>query len=313
MVPMRSIFEALGASVQWTESTQTVMATRSATNVQLTIGQQAAQVNGRTIGLDVPAMIYGGSTMVPLRFVSEALGADVRWSEATQTVSMFTTGAASNYQPVQMQPVRVQPVTVRMLFLIPIGTVVPVSLDRSLNSATTRAGDRFTVTVWSSRSGDAEFPRGTRLVGTVAGVQRATVRRPGILDLSFREARLPDGSAVRIYGSVISLDDRTVNRPSRGRLVAMESPTSNNRQKMIGIGAGAGMIIGKVLDQNVIVGGLLGAAAGYAYSRYTADTTRPRDVVVRAGTVFGVRMDRDVRYSAPVTFVTDRNAYYSNH
>lgn len=91
--------------------------------------------------------------------------------------------------------------------------------------------------------------------------------------------------------------------------MATVKPTSDNRLKMIGIGAGAGLIIGKLLDQNLIVGGLLGAAAGYFYSEYKKDKVTPTNVTVKPGTVFGVRMDRDVTYSAPAAFVTVRNSY----
>lgn len=301
MVPMRSIFEALGASVQWNASTQTVVARRDATDVKLTIGELDAQVNGQSIPLDVPAMIYRGSTMVPLRFVSESLGADVRWSEASQTVSIFTNDA-NNYQPAGLQTV-----------VIPLGMVIPVTLNTPLSSATNNVGDPFSVTVRSNQTGDAEFPLGTQIAGVVLGVQRAGGGEPGILDLSFREARLPDGSECRIDGSLISLDDKSVTRSSDGRLVATVKPTSNNRLKMIGIGAGAGLIIGKLLDQNLIVGGLLGAAAGYFYNELTRDKTTPTDVVVKPGTVFGVRMDRDVTYNAPQAFVTARNGYLNTH
>jgi len=307
MVPMRAIFEALGANVQWSDATQTVTATRGSTDVRLTIGETEAQVNGRTVALDVPAMVRRGSTMVPLRFVSEALGADVQWSEATQTVSISTNGAPNNNQT-NVAPNNDQQYGTQTV-VIPLGTVVPVSLDGALNSSTARVGDRFSVTVQSNQNGDAEFPRGTRITGTLVGVQKASSGQPGMLDLSFRQAQLPDGSTVTTNGSLISLDDKTVTRSSDGRLVATVKPTNDNRLKMIGIGAGAGLIIGKLLDKSVIVGGLLGAAAGYFYNEYSKDKVQPTDVVVNSGTVFGVRFDSDLAYNAPTAFVTARNAY----
>lgn len=298
MVPMRSIFEALGASVQWTDSTQTVVAVRNATKVQLTIGELSALVNGQSVALDVPAMMYRGSTMVPLRFVSESLGADVRWNDATQTVSIFTNGTPTTDQPAVLQSVA-----------IPLGTVIPVSLNKALSSATSHVGDGFSVRVVGTQNGDAEFPLGTEMTGTVVGVQKLSGGQPGILDLNFNQARLPGGQTVRITGSLISLDDQTVTRTADGRLVAKATPSSNNRLKMIGIGTGAGLIIGKLLDKSLIVGGLLGAAAGYLYDQYTTKDAPARDVVVNPGTVFGVRMDRAVRYNAPEAYVTARTAY----
>jgi len=98
MVPLRGIFESLGARVDWNESQQSISATRGNTEVQLAIGNQNATVNGRNVYLDTPAMILHGSTMVPLRFVSESLGADVKWFDATQTVAI-STGTGGQYYP----------------------------------------------------------------------------------------------------------------------------------------------------------------------------------------------------------------------
>jgi hypothetical protein len=309
MVPMRSIFEALGARVQWTEATQTVLATRDTTRVQLTIGELTALVNDHSVPLDVPAMMYRGSTMVPLRFVSEAMGADVRWSGADQKVSIFTSdtpyaniGTWNPYQASNLQTIA-----------IPLGTVIPVSLDQSLSSATNKVGDAFSVTVKSAKDGDAEFPLGTQFIGRVVDVQKTGSGQPGILDLQFRQARLPAGSIVTIDGSLISLDDKSVTRSADGRLVTTVKPTKDNRLQMIGIGVGAGLLIGKLLDQNLIIGGLLGGAAGYLYNEYTKDKVPPTDVVVAPGTIFGVRMDRDVRYGAPQTYVAARDEYGLAH
>ncbi|OPY55857.1 MAG: Protease inhibitor precursor [Pelotomaculum sp. PtaU1.Bin035] len=86
MVPLRGIFEAIGATVTWDAQTQTVKAAKGNTTIQLKIGDSAAYKNGQAIILDSPPQILNGSTMVPVRFVSEALGAEVKWDEATQTV-----------------------------------------------------------------------------------------------------------------------------------------------------------------------------------------------------------------------------------
>jgi alpha-tubulin suppressor-like RCC1 family protein len=85
LVPLRAIFEALGAMVFWDQSTQTVTAYASDT-IKLTIGSDAMFKNNEQIKLDVPAKIIGGKTMVPVRAVAEALGAEVEWDGKTQTV-----------------------------------------------------------------------------------------------------------------------------------------------------------------------------------------------------------------------------------
>jgi competence protein ComEC len=91
LVPLRAIFESLGAVVIWDDPTQTVTATKAGTEIKLTLGQAIAYKNGSPVALAVPAESINDRTMVPLRFVSEALGAQVDWDEATQTITISST------------------------------------------------------------------------------------------------------------------------------------------------------------------------------------------------------------------------------
>ncbi|MGG4344104.1 stalk domain-containing protein [Paenibacillus lautus] len=91
MLPMRSIFEALDASVKWNQKTQTVTATKNGTTVILKINSKTATINNKTVALDVPAKNLKGNTMVPVRFVSEALGQKIGWNSKTKTVTVKTT------------------------------------------------------------------------------------------------------------------------------------------------------------------------------------------------------------------------------
>lgn len=87
LVPMRAVFEAFGAKVDWDEATQTVTATKDGDVIQLTIGSKIAYKNGQKITMDVPAILYNNeTTMVPIRFVSEALGARVSWDGYSNSV-----------------------------------------------------------------------------------------------------------------------------------------------------------------------------------------------------------------------------------
>ncbi len=87
-VPMRAIFEALGADVKWDAEDKKVTAEKDGTTVELTIGEDVAYVNGTENPLLVPAEIKESRTMVPLRFVSEALGAKVDWEGTTKTITI---------------------------------------------------------------------------------------------------------------------------------------------------------------------------------------------------------------------------------
>src|SRR3990170_5467997 len=104
LVPLRGVFEHLGATVLWNPATNVVTAQRGDTQVQLVIGGRQATVNGRVVLLDVPATIVGGRTLVPLRFVSEAMGAQVDWDNATRVVTITSGTTALPVQPAPAQP-----------------------------------------------------------------------------------------------------------------------------------------------------------------------------------------------------------------
>jgi phosphate transport system substrate-binding protein len=95
LVPMRAVFEALGAKVEWDEATQTVTGQKGTTSVILKVGQKQARVSGRTVDLDVPASLVSNRVMVPLRFVAEALGALVAWDAASKQVIIKTATASA--------------------------------------------------------------------------------------------------------------------------------------------------------------------------------------------------------------------------
>ena len=89
LVPLRAIFEALGATVSWDNETRTVTATKADTTIILITDSKNAFRNGQLIVLDVPSRIINGRTMVPGRFVGESLGATVSWEQDTRTVTIL--------------------------------------------------------------------------------------------------------------------------------------------------------------------------------------------------------------------------------
>ncbi len=88
MVPLRGVLERLGASVQWDAPSRTILVQKGTRNVVLPVGSTTAKVDGANVTLDTPAVVLLGTTMVPLRFVGEALGADVKWFGSTRTVQI---------------------------------------------------------------------------------------------------------------------------------------------------------------------------------------------------------------------------------
>lgn len=94
MVPLRAIFEKLGAKISWAEKTRTVTATKGDTIIILTLDNDIAYINGNPVKLTAKAQSINGNTMVPLRFVSEALGAAVKWDGATRTAYIDSAGTS---------------------------------------------------------------------------------------------------------------------------------------------------------------------------------------------------------------------------
>lgn len=95
LVPMRSVFETLGATVTWDESSHTVTAEKDNIKIQLAVDSPFALKNGTRIRLSQPAKIINDRVMVPLRFVAESLGADVQWDQNNRTVLIFTNSGSA--------------------------------------------------------------------------------------------------------------------------------------------------------------------------------------------------------------------------
>lgn len=88
MVPMRAIFEALGASVDYDTETKAITATKGSTVIKLFANSNTATVNGKEVTLTSPVANKNGTTMVPLRLVSEALGAEVSWDAESKIINI---------------------------------------------------------------------------------------------------------------------------------------------------------------------------------------------------------------------------------
>ena len=86
LVPMRKIFEALGAQVEWDGETQTVTGVRGDKTVKLSIGSSVMTVDGQSVMLDTMPVLLNGRTLVPARAIAEGLGCTVGWNEQEYAV-----------------------------------------------------------------------------------------------------------------------------------------------------------------------------------------------------------------------------------
>jgi hypothetical protein len=307
MVPIRGVFEHMNASVEWDAISRAVIAQRGADSIRMPVNSSYATLNGRQVRLDSPATIQGGRMMVPLRFLSESLGAGVQWIEATRTVQIDTLSAGvtppavANYTVVRMAA----------------GTVIPFELNDRLTSNDSVVGDRFTADLDTSgpagdpASGDAliaslqtggdsnyqGMTSGAVLEGHVDFASAKTGDTPGVLGLAFDRVRLADGKTVAIHGSLIGLDSKSVAYEN-GRLVAKPG-AKNDNLKYVGYGAGAGALVAVLTKGNVISTTLIGAALGFLFGEIQKSPSKSRDVTSEQGTKFGVRLTRDLTFRVP--------------
>ena len=85
-VPVRFVSEALGAKVDWDGNAKKVTVALNSRTVVLTIGKRGYEINSQSYQMDTVALLQESRTFVPIRFVSEALGASVVWNQAAKSV-----------------------------------------------------------------------------------------------------------------------------------------------------------------------------------------------------------------------------------
>jgi len=90
MVPLRGVFEAIGAYVEYDPANRLITARRNNEDVQLRVGDPIARKNGAEILMDVKPSVVRGTTLVPLRFLTEALGAKVNFDKPNNRVDIST-------------------------------------------------------------------------------------------------------------------------------------------------------------------------------------------------------------------------------
>lgn len=223
-VPLRAIFEGLSAGVAYDRGT--INATAGDKTVQLQIGSNQAIVGGRQVYLDAAPFLQGSTAMVPLRFISEALGAHVDFNNQSGAISV----AAAKLP-------------------IPNGAVINATLMTELNSASAYIGQPVTLSVPQSGLGNPAALAGATIYGKVIQAQAAAQGTNPIIQIAVDSIALPGSTDPQsLSAKVLKID------PIHGSAIAKEVGAT------IG-GMLLGNWIGKALDTNQ--GGLIGAAGAY--------------------------------------------------
>lgn len=90
LVPMRKIFEELGAVVDWKQTTQTITGKKEDTTIIMQIDNNELSVNDNVTTLDVAPIVIDGRTLVPVRAIAESFGIDVLWYGDIETVAIYS-------------------------------------------------------------------------------------------------------------------------------------------------------------------------------------------------------------------------------
>ena len=90
LVPLRALAEALGGQVEYDDASRTAVIYHGAITISFPLDKEVMYINDETISLDVAAQAFNGRTFLPARFLANAMGASVDWSEQTKTVIVRT-------------------------------------------------------------------------------------------------------------------------------------------------------------------------------------------------------------------------------
>jgi hypothetical protein len=237
-VPLRNIFESLGAGVAYDNGT--INATSGDKTVQVKIGSNQAIVNGQQTFLDAAPYIVGATTMVPLRFVSEALGAEVDYDSTTGAINI-----AAAKPP------------------IPNGSSINATLLTDVNTKSAYVGQPIKMTVKGPYPTNGALLAGATLLGSVLAVQSASQGRAASVELTV--------TSIQLAGS-------TLQQPITAKITKIDVRQRSNVTNEAG-GTLAGMLIGNWIGKAVGTpkgqGGLVGAVGGYLL---TANTKQNLDV-----------------------------------
>ena len=290
MVPLRGIFEKMKIEVTWNEALQTVTAKRGNEVIVIPMNSNEAIVNGQHVTMDGQAIMLTGRAMVPLRFVAEALQADVNWNETTKMVDIES---ADNWDNPANADIN------RPMMKVDSGSVIPFRFNEQLSSNRSTRGQIFTATIdTDGKLSYAGIPRGTILEGHVEIARPNNGNTPGVLGIAFDRIRFPTGRGARIAGSLFGLDFDSVVEMN-GHLVSRPDADVNNL-KFVGYGRGIGAMValpvnGVVLTEDMVLVGVM-----QKFNDTKKNNGEPGDVMGLVGSRFGVRLTRSLRFRVPV-------------
>lgn len=195
MVPVRPVLEHMGGEVHWNSATKTVTANVKGKEIELKIYEPVATVDGKYLDLQNAPVMVDGRTVIPMRFLVDAFGAEVNWSETDKLLSIDTDGVVAEEDTA---------LTPSQSLTLYEGQIIPVVLDNPLDSNNSQEGDTFTAQV-NGYDKYGTIPGGTTVEGHVVAVHPMIGDQVGSLELAFDRMIFPNGETLAIDGSPVSL------------------------------------------------------------------------------------------------------------
>jgi hypothetical protein len=197
-------------------------------------------------------------------------------------------------KPVLKKPVAKKPAPKPAIkyYSVAVGETLHVRMDQTLNSKTAKIGDTFTTTVIDpvySTTGVIVIPAGSKVTGKVDSVKAAAKGgKPGEIDVTFVQVRLPNGNKKVINGSLTELDTKKGKSDSEG---TVSGDKMGHRKIIFGGGGGVGgAVLGGAIGggKGAIIGGIAGAVGGLI----AENQTKGENVEVKPGTEFGIYINQ---------------------
>lgn len=180
------------------------------------------------------------------------------------------------------------------LYRVAANTKVRVRMEDTIDSKTARVGDRFetrTVEPIYSTNGAVVIPEGSTIVGRVTAATAARKGgKPGTIDVSFVQVRLPNGATRAINGSLGDLDTKDAKSNNEG--TASGDKMKYRKPIFIGGGAAGGAILGGAVGggKGALIGGIIGGVGGLIGE----NQTKGENAEVKSGTEFGVVLNQAI-------------------
>lgn len=178
VVPVRGVFEHLGAVVEWNPKTYQIFARKGTSLIELKVGSKTMKVNGVSKTIDIAPLIINNHTLIPLRAVSEALGAEVGWEVETTTALITSAPTESDTTPPSSPTLNdVKDISVKVMGKSEVNSTVVVHINgKKVGETIVNADGKFSIAIDAQPADTIISAVATDLAGNKSKEAKVTVQ-----------------------------------------------------------------------------------------------------------------------------------------